>query len=89
MNDQMDGYYRPVCRPLTRRLMMVGVPAETFLGLLGLCMQCVAFKLYVCVPVVLLLFFVLRQVYAHDQWVIAAWRIHIRMVMQQRTELEV
>ena len=88
-NDKMDGYYEPVCRALTKRLMIVGVPSETFIGLLGSAMYAMLFELYVCLPLFVVALVLLRGAFAHDQWGMHGWLTHFRMVVQSRTELEV
>lgn len=88
-NNLMDGYYEPVCRPLTKRLMIVGVPSNTFFGLLMTAMYLITLRLYVCLPLFVVGFVILRRIYAHDQWAMAGFLNHFRMVAKNRTELEV
>lgn len=88
-HDLMDGYMEPVCRPLTKRIMVVGVPSNTFFGLLLTVIYLMFLRLYVCLPLVVVGFIVLRRLYAYDPWAVAAFLTHLRMVARQDTELEV
>lgn len=86
---KLVGWSEPLCQPLTQRLMMGGVPFFTLMVLLFVGMQMLNFKLYFLLPLLPLLYFVLRLFYRHDPWALSDWLEHSRAVIQRRTRFDV
>lgn len=83
------GYHEPVCRPMTHRIMMAGVPFEALMILVFAGMQLInfgAFELLVALPVA---WWGMRALYRRDEWGVGAWLDHVRAVTQKTTRLEV
>lgn len=79
---------RILCQPLTRRLMLGGIPSTAAVGLFALGMELVLWRLYLLLPLLGVLFVALRQLYARDEWGPTLLLDHLRAVLYQRTRME-
>ena len=83
------GYVVPLCQPLTRRVMMAGVPFEGWAGLFLLGTQLFNFRAYALLILVPLIWWGLRELYRVDEHAISAWLDHVRAVLHGTTRMEV
>lgn len=83
------GYYAGLCRPLTRRIMLGGVPFEALMILIFSGMQILNFKIYAFLVVLPVVWWLLKTLYARDEWGVGAWLDHARSVTQGTTRMEV
>jgi len=78
----------PVCRALTRRLTVFGLPYEAFyLGFVVAALM-VMWGLYALICLVVLALFIIRKAFLVDEWALGMWLFHARDVARRRTYWE-
>lgn len=84
-----EGYTHALCQPLTRRVLLFGLPYTVWVFALFAGLQIVGWRLWPLFGVLLPALWVLRLVYRHDPWGPSAWLTHVRDVLRGTTRLEV
>lgn len=84
----MSDFIAPLCRPLTRRLAIFGLPYEAFYGGFVVAGFMVLWRFWWFLPLVALAMVVVRQAYLRDEWGLGSWLIHAQFVVQGKTRWE-
>lgn len=88
-DTEREGWSVPIVQSLTRRVMYGGIPMVASILLAFLAYSLFLLKLYVAMVLPVALFFVLRKIYAIDQWAPGAYLDHLRHVLRRSTKLDV
>ena len=78
-----------LCIPLTRRIMLAGVPQDALMWMFVGGYVIFMTKVYVLLPGLGLFFLAVRALYARDEWVVFCWPSHARAVVNRRIDLHV
>ena len=88
-DDRVVGWEVELCRPLTRRVMFMGVPYAVLAGFGLTLMQLVNLRLYALIPLLLPAFIGARVLYARDEWGVGAWLMNVRETTQGKNRMDV
>ncbi len=84
----VEGWEVPVCKPLTRRVMFLGVPYAALSGLGVLGFQFVNFGLWPFLVLLPVLFVLLRMMYGREEWAVTIVLEQIQSSFQGKHRME-
>ena len=83
------GWEVPLCKPMTRRVMFLGLPYFVMAALGVSAMQMINLGLYPMLVLVPIAYAILRALYARDEWGLSVWLENASSATRGKNKLEV